>query len=89
MLVLLFLTGSLLAFSQAVPSSCTAPASIVSKYRKDANRLALRKIYLKNLPYQDSVLIPKTHADTVLNALVAVHNAGSLPAPVEKTNCEL
>ena len=79
-ILLLLLTGPLLAFSQVVTSSCTAPATIVSKYKQDAQRLALRNIHSQNLPYKDSILIPKSHVDPVLRALLAVYNAESLPA---------
>lgn len=67
-------------FGQTVPSSCTAPDSIVKKYNTDADRLTLRKIYQNNLNYVDSIDIPQIHADTILNALIAVYNATFLPA---------
>lgn len=67
-------------YGQIIPSSCTAPDSIVKKYNTDADRLALRKIHQNNLNYVDSVDIPQIHADTILNALLAVYNATTLPA---------
>ena len=68
------------AFAQIVPSSCTAPDSIIKKYKEDADRLAVRKFYRRNYLEKDTVLIPKAHSDTVLNALLAVYNATSIPA---------
>jgi hypothetical protein len=66
--------------SQTVVSSCSAPDSIKALYMRDADRLALRKIYSQNLTYTDSIIIPQTHTDTVLKALIAVYNATTLPA---------
>lgn len=68
------------SFGQIVASSCTAPDSIVEKYNADADRLTVRKIYQYNLTYIDSIEIPQTHTDTILNAMIAVYNATSLPA---------
>jgi hypothetical protein len=65
---------------QTIPSSCFAPDSIKSQYIDDADRLALRKIYRQQLTSVDSVVIPQNHSDTVLNALIAVYNATTLPA---------
>jgi len=79
--IILGLTISIqIVSAQTVPSICTAPDTIVSKYEADADRLALRKIYLDSLPYIDSIIIPQEHSDTVLKALLAVYNATSLPA---------
>jgi hypothetical protein len=69
-----------LIISQTVVSSCSAPDSIKALYIGDADRLALRKIYNQNLTYTSNVIIPQTHADTVLKALIAVYNATTLPA---------
>ncbi len=66
--------------AQIVPSSCTAPQTIIEKYKADADRLALGKIYARNLSFIDSIKIPKAYSDTFLNALIAVYNATSLPA---------
>lgn len=63
---------------QIVTSSCSAPDSIISIYNDDADRLALRKIHRNNLIYIDSVNIPQTHSDTILDALIAVYNAATL-----------
>lgn len=76
--VLIFLTQT--SYGQIVPSSCVAPDSIVAKFTDDADRLALRRIYRNNLTYKDSAVIPQLYSDTVLNALIAVYNATSLPA---------
>ncbi|NLA23364.1 MAG: T9SS type A sorting domain-containing protein, partial [Bacteroidales bacterium] len=61
-------------------SSCTAPADIEEQYKVDASVITLRKFYENNLSYKDSIEIPNEHLDTVLNALLAVWNATSLPA---------
>jgi hypothetical protein len=68
------------ALAQVVPSSCVAPDSVVKKYKEDAARLAVRKFFRRNYAEKDSVVIPKQHSDTVLNALLAVYNATSIPA---------
>ncbi len=75
-----FLLVSFFLKAQIVPSICTAPDSIVKQYQEDAKRLALRKIIRQNLPEIDSSIIPATHVDTVMRALLAVHNATSLAA---------
>lgn len=66
--------------SQTLVSSCSASDSIKALYIKDADRLTLRKIYTQNLSYVDTIIIPHTHVDTVLRALIAVYNATALPA---------
>jgi len=66
--------------SQTVVSSCSAPDSILALYRDDAATMALRRIYDNSYTYVDSAVLPQESMDTVLNALVAVHNAISLPA---------
>lgn len=65
--------------SQVVPSNCTAPDSIVDRYREDATLLTLRRIYLNEDSHMDSVIIPVNYIDTVLNAMIAVYNATSIP----------
>ncbi len=66
--------------SQTVQSSCNADTSITNLYQTDAKRLAVRKFYKQNLSFKDSVNIPVSHSDSVLKALVAVHNAVGLVA---------
>jgi len=78
-LLLIVLIGVQEIYGQIVPSSCNAPDSVVSKYIDDADRLALYKIQRLNLPESDSIRIPKTHSDSILNALIAVYNAGTIP----------
>ncbi len=65
---------------QVVLSSCTAPDSVITKYKNDADRLALRHVFKINSTYIDSAIIPPTTRDTFLTALIAVYNATSLPA---------
>lgn len=71
-LLLLGTIGSVLG--QRITSSCIAPDSIVQRYQNDADQLALRKIYRQQLLDQDSITIPKSLSDTVLNALLALYN---------------
>lgn len=65
---------------QIVTSTCTAPDSIKAGYTDDADRLALKRIFRNSLSYEDSLIIPKSYSDTVLNPLLAVYNALALPA---------
>jgi hypothetical protein len=80
LILLTLLTWAFASSGQSVQSSCIAADSILARYQDDADRLTLRKIYRQGLTYIDSVTIPQSHADTVLNALIAVYNATTLPA---------
>lgn len=81
-LFLLFLSFIVISslYAQKVKSSCTASESIKAQYRDDAERMATRRVYKVLSNYIDSSTIPKTWSDTILNALMAVYNADSLPA---------
>jgi hypothetical protein len=79
-LFVLFCFGYFNANSQIVQSSCIANDSILAKYKDDADRLALMRILRIGSSFTDSVNIPTPYSDTVLNALLAVYNAYSLPA---------
>ena len=79
-ILLLAIISVQIASGQIIPSSCTAPDSIIAKYKDDADRLTLRRIYRNQLTYIDSIKIPQTLSDTILDALIAVYNATSLPA---------
>ncbi|HUR31612.1 MAG TPA: T9SS type A sorting domain-containing protein [Saprospiraceae bacterium] len=59
--------------------NCTAPDSIIEKYKDDADLLALRRIQSLQSTYKDSIEIPRIVSDTFLNALIAVYNATHLP----------
>lgn len=65
--------------SQTVVSSCNGPDSIVKKYRKDADRLAVKRAYYANTTYKDSVKIDPVLKARYLAALIAVYNATLLP----------
>ncbi|MBX7203821.1 MAG: T9SS type A sorting domain-containing protein [Bacteroidia bacterium] len=65
---------------ETVPSSCTAPDSIVNLFSEDAARLALRRVYRNYSSYKDSINIPMAWRETTLRSLLAVYNANSLPA---------
>ena len=80
LLIIFILLGLFDLNGQTIQSSCVTQDSVLEQYREDADRLALRKIYRQNLTYRDSIVIPAIHSDTVLNALIAVYNAISLPA---------
>ena len=77
---LFLISSSELLFSQTVQSTCTAPASVVTLYKKDAYRLAVRRCFTSHLPYKDSVRIDPVLFNTYLRALLAVYNATALPA---------
>lgn len=65
--------------AQAIPSSCVSHDSIVNMYLRDATALTLERIYTNNDTHKDSVEIPLTYIDTILNAMIAVYNVSSLP----------
>jgi hypothetical protein len=65
---------------QLVLSTCNAHDSILEKYRNDADRLAVRRVHHTGSNDKDSVKINKSIHRDYLNALIAVHNATTLPA---------
>lgn len=65
---------------QTVSSSCTAPDSVVWKYRKSADKLTVRRVDYIGDTYKDSVAINRQISDQYLRALLAVYNATALPA---------
>jgi hypothetical protein len=65
---------------QVVSSSCTAHDTIIEKYEYHAAQLALRRIYNEGFPTQYDDLIPGESRDSVMEALLAVYNATSIPA---------
>lgn len=69
-----------LSHGQTVPSSCAAPDNIVDLYQDDADRLALRNTFRNNTTWADSAKIDPVLSQTMLDALLAVYNATSLPA---------
>ncbi len=71
-ILLLFAVSS--SQAQRIPSDCTAPDSVAQKYKHDATRLALRRIFSASSPYQDSIRIPKDKIDEALRPLLAVYN---------------
>lgn len=77
-LLLLGFGGGTMA--QTVPSSCTAPDSIMQLYKEDAYRLSVLKALRNNLPAKDSIRVPESEVEKVWKALIAVYNADSLPA---------
>ncbi|HET8574195.1 MAG TPA: T9SS type A sorting domain-containing protein [Edaphocola sp.] len=77
--VLLFLALGLRA-QQPAASSCSAPDSILNRYQNDADRLALRQIFLVHSPDTANIRISPALSDTFLNAFIAVYNATTIPA---------
>lgn len=81
LLLILFLSFTQIqAQTEPVPSSCTAPDSIVNLFADDADRLALRRVYRNNSSYKDSIYMPEEWRKNSLRSLLAVYNAFSLPA---------
>jgi hypothetical protein len=76
-LLLIFVT----AMGQIVPSTpVMEDDSLLSVYKNDADWITLEWLSKANLPEKDSICIPQGKSDTILNALLSVHNALSLPA---------
>jgi hypothetical protein len=63
--------------AQIIPSSCTAPDSVVQKYIVDAKGLAPKAMQKIGAAYYDSAIIPQEWTDTMLHALLAVYNTTS------------
>jgi hypothetical protein len=79
-LILLLSLAYIQNHAQFYNSNCEAPDSITEQYLEDAHRMAMAKFFKYDLTEKDSVNIPLSHVDTVLNALIAVYNAFGLPA---------
>jgi len=75
-----FSLSTLVGFSQTVPSSCSAPDSVVNSYEDDAVRITLEYGYQNNLSFRNDIEVPQPQVDTILNALIAVYNATGLAA---------
>mgnify|MGYP001597857257 CR=1 FL=1 len=68
------------SYAQTVLSNCNAPDSIVKKYKDDADKLAINRVFHINSTYKDSIEINKPIRNNYLKALLAVYNATNLPA---------
>ncbi len=66
--------------AQTITSSCSLSDTIAYKYKKDADRLALRRTFHVNTTFTDSVNVDKLLSNLYLKALIAVYNATALPA---------
>jgi len=76
-----FLIGFPLVFKcQVVPSNCVTRDSVLSSYKNDADRMAIRRVNHTGSSYKDSVRINKEISKDYLSALIAVYNATVLPA---------
>lgn len=80
-ILFLILTGyGTFVNAQRIRSSCNAPDTVRIQYANDADRLALRRVYTEASHYMDSANIPASWSDSLLDALMAVHNVDSIPA---------
>jgi len=88
LIIAILILTSYSTYAQIVPSSCSAPDSVITKYKTDAYRMTLRRLLRNNSTYKDTISIPKNITDTTLNALIAIYNATSLVArdTIVKTN---
>lgn len=75
----IFLLFSLNLRSQVYPSSCAGSATLLSSYKTDAGRLAVKRAFDSNSSDKDSVEIHQTVSNQYLNALLSVYNATALP----------
>lgn len=64
--------------AQIYNSDCTASDSVYNRYLYDASYMTMRNFEEQNHTYLDSVDIPMSHVDTLLNALLAVYNVSGL-----------
>ncbi len=74
------------SLSAQLPDSCAAPTLVRSHYLGSAKMLALRQM-LGHPVYADSVQIPKTLYEPILEALSAVYNATQFAQRDTVTNC--
>ncbi len=66
--------------SQTITSTCNLSDTIAYRYKKDADRLALRRTFHVSSTYSDSVKVDKLLSNKYLKALIAVYNATVIPA---------
>ena len=71
---------SSIALAQGIPSSCSLSDTIAARYKSDADRLAIRRVYHINSGYEDSIKVDRAISNNYLSALIAVFNATSIPA---------
>ncbi|MEO8591351.1 MAG: T9SS type A sorting domain-containing protein [Flavobacteriales bacterium] len=65
------------AFTQTFLTPCSAPDSVVSMYRDDADRLSVLGNWLNGTSWLDSVTIDTSWSRAALNAMLAVHASDS------------
>jgi hypothetical protein len=76
-----FLSILVTAMGQIVSSTpVIEDDDLLSVYKNDADWITLEWLSKANLPEKDSICIPQGKSDTILNALLSVHNALSLAA---------
>lgn len=79
-LTILFVFLFSISKSQTVSSNCLASDNIKAIYKKDADRLSIRRVNKILDTYKDSIIINKTLSTNYLNNLIAVYNATLLAA---------
>ncbi len=78
--ILGFVLISSFGIAQTTSSSCNISDTIASFYKKDADRLAIRRAYSSNSTWKDSINYNRTWSTNYQKALIAVHNATTLAA---------
>ncbi|MBP9187009.1 MAG: hypothetical protein KBG11_07935, partial [Bacteroidia bacterium] len=63
LIITILIVTSSLTYGQIVPSSCSAPDSIITKYKTDAYRMTLRRLLRNNSTFNDTISIPKNITD--------------------------
>jgi hypothetical protein len=64
---------------QISPITCTASERVISRYKDDAERLAINRVFKINSTYKDSVEVDAVFRSEYLKALIAVYNATNIP----------
>jgi hypothetical protein len=78
-LIFLILLISLSLKSQIINSTCTGSQSVIEKFKEDATKLAVRRLFAIKSPDTAKITLPNLALDSTLSALVAVYNVQNLP----------
>ena len=78
--IFLLLIISLSVQSQIVLSNCNVTQSLFEKFKEDATKLAIIRLYEVQSKDTAQAFVPSKTIDSTLTALVAVYNARNLPA---------
>lgn len=79
LLFILFASVSFLQ-AQSVQSSCMSGDSLYNYYDFDATKLAIRELYNNNATDTAEIVVAEEHKENIMAALLAVHQAYSLPS---------